>query len=705
VSPTPESKAQSRPKERTWPYIALFALALLLHGWWATTNFSSRFLAGHEFRQAQTAISTTFIVRDQDFSLAYPTPLFGQPWSIPMEFPLYQWTSALVTMGTDLTVVESSRLVGLLCFYLSLPALLLLLKALRPEDRVGPWFALILIVCAPAYLFYSRAVLIESMALMFSVWFLWAFVRMCQTARFGWAVAASGLGALAALVKVTTFAAWCMPAAVGGLWWSWHQRQSKGPAAWRRSVALGAVSAILPAGLSWWWVRTADAIKQSSIATEWLTSENLQSFNLGTWADRMNWQLWAQVGEHIDQVLSPGWFILGGGMLGWWVARRSGKRQIVLPLMAFVGSIALFPVLYSFHDYYLFANGFFLLTAGGLILAELRHRPNGVWLSPLLLVVGATAQLFSYSNHYLPQQKVVSDGGSLLTELIRDTFPPDEVILVMGVDWSAAVPFYMERKAFLVRDVLGRNPDRFKRELQAGLDGEMIGGLLVRGMPTGYEAMMKILVEDYGIDPDHLMELNGEKLHVLAARTNSMQFRISRDANHRDYLAPGKRVSETNDFRFINDSSYQALSEAEADSLFPISTPRPHHYQTQFDLESVLVGDHVVVTAHPDSELWITPPANARRVSIEFGMRPESYERDESRSDGVVFSVKGVFADGNETTLFERGLEPNSRKSDQGLQAASFELPSPAPVELVFSTGPLGHHSFDWAYWKLILVE
>ena len=65
----------------------------------ATLGWKSLNLPGCEFRQTQTAVSAFFIQREHNFSLAYPTPVLGKPWSIPLEFPLYQWTVVVVSDG------------------------------------------------------------------------------------------------------------------------------------------------------------------------------------------------------------------------------------------------------------------------------------------------------------------------------------------------------------------------------------------------------------------------------------------------------------------------------------------------------------------------------------------------------------------------------------------------------------------------------
>src|SRR4051812_25844883 len=44
--------------------LAIFVLALLAHGWMVTRNWKAGFMPGHEFRQAQTAIISDYIDRD-----------------------------------------------------------------------------------------------------------------------------------------------------------------------------------------------------------------------------------------------------------------------------------------------------------------------------------------------------------------------------------------------------------------------------------------------------------------------------------------------------------------------------------------------------------------------------------------------------------------------------------------------------------------
>ena len=112
-----------------------FVLCVGFHFWGVGVGWESKNLPGVEFRQAQTALSALFIKQENNFSPAYPTPVLGKPWSIPMEFPLYQWTVVVVGKLTGLGLTKSGRAVSIGCFYLMLPAIYLLLARWRVAPR------------------------------------------------------------------------------------------------------------------------------------------------------------------------------------------------------------------------------------------------------------------------------------------------------------------------------------------------------------------------------------------------------------------------------------------------------------------------------------------------------------------------------------------------------------------------------------------
>src|SRR5262245_12839637 len=110
--------------------LVVFVLALGFNAWGVSVGWKNINLPGHEFRQTQTGISAMFIQREGNFSLAYPTPVLGKPWSVPFEFPLYQWTVVVVSNTFHLPLVEAARVVSAACFYAFLVPLCLLLRRL-----------------------------------------------------------------------------------------------------------------------------------------------------------------------------------------------------------------------------------------------------------------------------------------------------------------------------------------------------------------------------------------------------------------------------------------------------------------------------------------------------------------------------------------------------------------------------------------------
>ena len=94
--------------------IALFAAALGYYLWAVSVGWSRPITERHDFRQTQCAITTYYMVKEP-FKLAYETPVFGLPWSIPFEFPLYQWTVASVVRLFATPLEQTGRFVGI-CF-------------------------------------------------------------------------------------------------------------------------------------------------------------------------------------------------------------------------------------------------------------------------------------------------------------------------------------------------------------------------------------------------------------------------------------------------------------------------------------------------------------------------------------------------------------------------------------------------------------
>ena len=292
---------QQKPRRRTASADrvrarGLFALLVVFHLWALSVGWKSGMLPGNEFRQTQTALTTLFVQREGNFTLAYPTPVLGKPWSVPMEFPLYQWSVAVLSSTTGMPLIQTARLVSAVCFYLGLPAVWLLLMRLD-LNSTQRWVALSLLMTCPLYIFYARAFLIETMALMFSLWFLQGFVAAVEQRSPFWLVVANVAGVGAGLVKVTTFMLYLLPAGILGAVWLWRQGviQRRSPTAIKRSgnlVGWMAACLVLPFATTYWWIETADKIKSLNPSGAQLVSSLMSPYHFGTWQTRLSSEPW-----------------------------------------------------------------------------------------------------------------------------------------------------------------------------------------------------------------------------------------------------------------------------------------------------------------------------------------------------------------------------------------------------------------------------
>ena len=696
----PVEPAAEPPQYRRHAF-SLFLVTLALHAVLVFYNWKQGFLPGHEFRQTQTALSIAFIEQDHDYSLAYPTPLFGPPWSVPMEFPLYQWSAAWIGQTTGWSVPVSARTVSLLCFYLCLPALGLLLKDFG-FGAAARWSGLSLVLCTPIYIFYTRAVLIESMALMFTLWFVLAFSRMCRHRSWGWLAVAAVAATAASLVKVTSMMAWCIGPAIGGLWWSWREWRQGGWSAWRKSVLMGVSCAMPPGIASIWWVQTADAIKATSPGGQSLISSNLTGFNFGTWSDRLELDKLAQILSNISTGIAPLWVIVITGVLGILAGRRLHNWRGPIALCWFVAVVFAFPVLYRIHDYYFYAIAMLTIVSviSGIEFAVRRFKLPGarVW---LVLFVALT-QLHAYKLAYWPGHSLPSNGGSQLHRLIHDALPVDGVIIVLGEDWSSSTAYYSRRRCFMIREQMLHFQEESLQEME-GLKDVKISALLTSGIRRDSNYMIDHITARFGLDPEPTASTPSEDLYVSKRLRREFLKHLAIFPNYGDTQSierPPPPIPEITD-EIIADREIHPVTTNQAATRFVSFSPRPFQYRAQFGFSSEFINGKFAAGAHPDCDLWVKVPDSAEALEISFGLREETYENPASATDGVEFSVTAIAADGTESPLFQRLLDPAHQAADRGQLFHQLTLPTPRPDTLRFSArpGPNANYAFDWAYW------
>ncbi len=673
--------------------LAAFAVCAALNVWFSSHGWRNNILEGHEFRQAQTAMTVEYLARD-GWSLAYPLPLFGPPWSAPMEFPLFQTCAAAFARVSGLPVDPASRLTSLAFFYLALPALFLLLRDLpQPPHRRWLWLAALLV--SPLYLFYSRAVMIESTALCLSAWFLLAYLRGVDRGHRGWLAAALLLGAGAGLAKVTTYmvflavaAAWTLRR-IGA---AWSQPATRWAAA-RSILARGLVTTIPSVLLGTAWVRYSDAIKVANLLSAFLASGELHEFTFGTLAQRLSPAYWIRIlGIAGESVLPPA--LVAAALAAGLLAGRAWWRIALLLATGFFAGPLLFANLYLVHDYYFYTTGLFLLgllAVGWSRLLDMRALPAALAWLVVAACLGWEALAFTRSYNLI--QAPARPAPPELARILAATTAPDDVILIYGLEWNPVVPYFSGRRVIMVANRYTQDHDR-RNAVIGRLPPGKITALVAYGDARQYGEFLRQLAASLQLGDAPLLtsaqaeiylapRLAGEASRALAA-VNAREFTLA--ATHQEI--PGVRLQRL------------LVSQLPDRSLFDMMQPAPVEVVVPYGVAVSVMEGRRVFNAHSPTDVIFDLPPGARQLDADFGVLPDAYEKNPGPA-GIRFQVDLVSAAGGRTTLFEQFLNPRDLPADRGFHHLSVALPRGATGRLVLRTlpGRQGNISYTWGVW------
>lgn len=677
--------------------VSVFLAVVAFHGWAATVGWGSLNLPGGEFRQAQTALSAHFIQRDRDFSLAYPTPVLGKPWSVPMEFPLYQWTVVALADATGLPLTQAGRTVSLACFYLTLPALFLLLGHLGvpPVRRLLP---LALVLTCPIYILYSRSFLIETMALMLSVWFLLAFIEAVEGKGWWWLALANLAGVGAGLVKVTTFMLYLLPAGAWAAWILLRARPSRAEPGFRPIARLAgwiAGGTALPFAATLLWLGFADATKALNPSARFLLSENLTSFNFGTAETRFSGAIWAELWSRLatnlawPPVLAVGMALVLAFGRRWW-------GQVAVCLATFAGAHLLFPRLYAYHAYYAVASGVLLMAAlgFGLVGALDSRLPRRVVLALAAALVGGQVWLQLSVHH--PSQRPFSEGGSGITRFAAHHTGPDDVLVMTGDDWNSMVPYYAQRRALMVRNGMERDEPSLTAALDA-LAGERIG-LLVTDPALGDDSLLlRLAAARFDLDPRPLVTWRGHRVYLpREARARALETRKTVDFADVEWAPGVEPPANLIAGRWVEFSSLAGYER----KIFARMEPRPARFFSSFGPGLDERDGLSLFGAHPETRLRFRPEPGRRRLRTDIGLRAATWDGSQAgTTDGIEFSVTAHAESGARRVLLTRLVDPVRVPADRGTVEIdlAFELGRGEELEIFIGSGPAGQDGFDWA--------
>jgi len=493
----------------------VYSVVAIHHGW------RGELIGPYAFREAQTAITVNSLLKGGPW-LAYETPVLGPPWSIPFEFPLYQWIVALVVKSGFIALDQGGKLVSELFFFLSLFPLFKILRFLGLSRRQCH-LILALYCVSPQYLFWSGSFMIESTALALSLLYLWLVCIFCRQMcedRADWRVmvGVAVFGVLAGLVKVTTFFAFLAAGFIAIAWLVVRKVRETGwnRAAVKACVNISLVSIVLPIFAVLLWTAYADSLKVRNPLGATLVSNALNSWNFGTLAQKASLTVWKTFYFRTVTDLAGNPFVAAAVVAALVFCRRERLKVALVSLGLFVLVLATFTNLQYVHPYYSYANGVFLVVALGIAVTDLlesnRYAKRIAGAVLLCLLLGFSCGHFI--KLYWPTQEQVFDFSVIRSE-VESRSSEDDVFIVYGNDWSSEIPYHIRRRAAMIRN---GTTQATLLSVRKNLAGYRIGGLIFFSR-NGYTAKDKIFIDNavklWGIAPGYYSIKPWYKLNSL----------------------------------------------------------------------------------------------------------------------------------------------------------------------------------------------
>jgi len=444
--------------------IAIVVLGLLYSAGMLAFTWNKPLLDMHSFRQTQTALTVRWMARGGPL-LAYQTPVLGYPWTIPFEFPLFQWTALLLNRaGIDLD--NAGRTASWLYFIAGLPLAAFTVRKWT-GDRSLVLIFLSLWVFSPLYVYWSRAFMIESCATFFSLAFLAGLTNYLSRCSEPGKLARPSLQLLllvlaavaAALVKITTFVGFAIAGGALTLWTIWRSWKANQNLAAVIGIGSGpALAVIASLAATRVWVVFIDAAKGGNPIASQLTSSALESWNFG-----------------IQRILTPTmWQIIFGAAPLETLGSRLAifiipATALLLPrlrahvyagFLLYLAPFFIFTNLHYIHNYYHYANALFLLYAvaagvWALSRADLdwpRMSGGQARAAALaLLTIVVVGEVATLQSRFMPAFRPARDKAELieLANWLSHETAPDEAIFIIGYDWSSALPYYADRRSVM----------------------------------------------------------------------------------------------------------------------------------------------------------------------------------------------------------------------------------------------------------------
>jgi len=429
----------------------VFLASVVAVTWWAQfPTIRQPLMEYYGFRQTQTAWQAETLSTGEGSLLHPKLPVFGHPWEVPFEMPIFQLSGSWMMQLFNLPSDAASRLASLIWFSLCLTPLWLISR--RFLGRRDSALCILLFSFSPLAIIVNRAALIEYCAVFFSLLFIYFMIKIFDSPRRLDLLSAAVAGALAATVKSTTFIGAVIFIGILYLFPTVQRLRSE------REWSIRLWGPAFPVGFALFamllWTRHADAIKTASDATRWLTSRNLTEWNFGTIRQRLYLPNYRTVMQHLDEgfgTVSVGVLALSAPLF---FSQDKRSRLASSALSAAALTVFLFFNLYVVHGYYYVAIApYIALCVAGLVSVLISTLLAG---SPIhrLMSVGAIALLLLFSSLQARAESLdyFRNGPHIYNTDLQAYVPPDVYVLVADSDWNPEYLYGNKRRGVMLNN-------------------------------------------------------------------------------------------------------------------------------------------------------------------------------------------------------------------------------------------------------------
>jgi hypothetical protein len=323
---------------------------------------------------------------------------------------------------------------------------------------------------APVHLFWGRAFLIESCALFMTLLYAAETVAVMSSPVRGWKLWSRVaivvlVASAAALTKITTFLAGAVFTTLFLVY-----RRSTAPAAppWkqyleqaRREYCALLIPMVVAVAFTAAWVSYSDGVKQENLIAEQFTSRNLALWNFGTNAQRFSPLLWLDTvwGRAIAESIGS-FAAVTAAFVGILLIRGYRLWLLASFVVTYLASFVLFPNLHMVHNYYQVAAAAWVVAALGVALDRVLQISRPAFLIACAVVFAQQASTFyrGYLSSIKDPPNMLVERTLRLAPAIRLLTQPDEVVLVLGYEWSSELAYYAQRRTIAVPDFAGLVP-------------------------------------------------------------------------------------------------------------------------------------------------------------------------------------------------------------------------------------------------------